>query len=132
MKRVGIVYHPRIPEAWAVARDLEGVLREHGASVWLYSAWEEEKARGEIGETDFIVSVGGDGTILRSARIAVPRAVPILGVNLGRLGFITELNPTEAREKLPAFLAGEGWSDERAMLQAEVIPVGKEKGNAAS
>ncbi len=90
------------------------------ASVWLCSAWEEERARVQIEGTDLLLSIGGDGTILRSARAALGWSVPIVGINLGRLGFMTELERTEAREKLPVYLKGEGWIDERAMLEVEL------------
>ncbi|MCK4724038.1 MAG: NAD(+)/NADH kinase [Dehalococcoidia bacterium] len=90
------------------------------ATVWLCSAWEEESAKAQIEGTDLLLSIGGDGTILRSARAALGWSVPIVGINLGRLGFMTELGPTEAREKLPIYLKGEGWIDERAMLEVEL------------
>jgi NAD+ kinase len=120
LKRVGILYHPKIATAGALAEELASFLPSLEASVWLCSAWEEEKAKAQVEGTELILSVGGDGTILRAARAVVPRAIPIVGINLGRLGFMTELSAEEAREKIPAFVAGEGWIDERAMLQAEL------------
>ena len=119
MKRVGILYHPKIPAAKAFAEEMAGFLPSLDASVWLCSAWDEERARAQVNGTELILSVGGDGTILRAARAVVPQSIPIVGINLGRLGFMTELSAEEARDKLPALLAGEGWVDERAMLQAE-------------
>lgn len=89
------------------------------------SAWEEEKAKPQVAGSDLILSIGGDGTILRAARAVVPHAVPIVGINLGNLGFMTELKATEALDKLPRLLGGEGWIEERAMLEAEKVPQGK-------
>lgn len=120
MKRVGILYHPKIPAAKAFADELAGFLPSLNAAVWLCSAWDEEGARAQIEGTELILSVGGDGTILRAARAVAPQSIPIVGINLGRLGFMTELSAEEARDRLPALLAGEGWVDERAMLQAEL------------
>ncbi len=120
MKRVGILYHPKIAAAGALAQELASFLPSLEASVWLCSAWEGEKAKAQVEGTEVILSVGGDGTILRAARAVVPRAIPIVGINLGRLGFMTELSADEVREKIPALLAGEGWIDERAMLQVEL------------
>lgn len=120
MKRVGILYHPKIAAAGALAEELASFLPSFKTSVWLSSAWEEDKVKARLEGTELILSVGGDGTILRAARAIVPRAIPIVGINLGKLGFMTELSAEEVREKLPAFLAGEGWIDERAMLQAEL------------
>ena len=120
MKRVGILYHPKIAAAGALAQELGGYLPSLEASAWLCSAWEEEDVRSQVEGTDLILSIGGDGTILRAARAVVPWSIPIVGINLGRLGFMTELGADEAQQKLPAFIAGEGWIDERAMLRAEL------------
>ena len=120
MKRVGILYHPMIETAHSLAEKLEGFLGSMGVSVWLCSAWEGEKARAQVNNTDLVLSIGGDGTILRAAQAVVPRPIPITGVNLGKLGFMTELSADETMAKLPALLAGEGWIDERALLEAEL------------
>ena len=103
MKKVGILYHPKIDAAEALAEELAGFLPSLDASCWLCSAWEEERARSQIEGTELILSIGGDGTILRAARAVVPGSIPIVGINLGRLGFMTELSAGEARDKLPAF-----------------------------
>jgi len=119
VKRVGILYHPMIEAAITMARELEGLIRDHGLSAWLCSAWEGEKARAQLDSTDLILTIGGDGTILRAAGVAVLVQIPIIGINLGKLGFMTELSAAEAVDSLPALLAGEGWLDERAMLEAQ-------------
>ncbi len=126
MKRVGILYHPMIEAAYTLAKKLEEFLGSSGISVWLCSAWEGEKARTQVDDTDLILSIGGDGTILRAAQAVVPEITPITGINLGKLGFMTELSADEALAKLPALLAGEGWVDERAMLEVELSPPDKE------
>ena len=126
MKRVGILYHPMIEAAYTLAKKLEEFLGSSGISVWLCSAWEGEKARAQVDDTDLILSIGGDGTILRAAQAVVPEMTPITGINLGKLGFMTELSADEALAKLPALLAGEGWVDERAMLEVELSPPDKE------
>ena len=120
-KKVGILFQPKIPAAMKLAQKLEKIVADAGVAVWLCSAWDEEKACEQLGETRLIVCLGGDGTIIRAARIACPESIPILGVNLGRLGFMTELNPDEALTRVPAFIDGEGWVEERAMLQADVV-----------
>ncbi len=120
VKRVGILYHPMIEAAGTLARELERLLSNHGVSAWLCSAWEGEKAKAQVKDTHLIVSVGGDGTILRAAQAVVPGVTPITGINLGKLGFMTELGADGAVDKLPALLSGAGWIDERAMLEAEL------------
>ncbi len=92
--------------------------------MWLCSAWEEEEARGQINGTDLILTTGGDGTILHAAQVTVPGQIPITGINLGKLGFMTEVRADEAKDKLSSLLEGKGWLDERAMIEAEVSQKG--------
>ncbi len=125
MKRVGILYHPKLEKAKPFSHELEKFLSARDISFWVCSAWEEEKAKPQVAGSDLILSIGGDGTILRAARAVVPHAVPIVGINLGNLGFMTELKATEAFDKLPRLLGGEGWIEERAMLEAEKVSQGK-------
>ena len=120
MKNIGIFYHPLVEATKSKAKQLQDFLASRGITAWLCSAWESEAARSQLDDTELVLSVGGDGTILRSAQAVVPRMIPIIGINLGRLGFMTELSADEASDKLPALLSGEGWIDERAMLLAEL------------
>jgi len=126
MKRIGILYHPMNEAAYTLAKELQGFLDSKGISVWICSAWEGEEARAQVNNTDLILSIGGDGTILRAAQAVVPALTPITGINLGKLGFMTELKAEEAKTKLPALLAGEGWLDERATLEAELSATDQE------
>ncbi len=104
--------------AQALAKKLEEFLVSRGLSVWRRSAWEGETAKAQVNGTDLILCIGGDGTILRAVQIVVPEPTLITGINLGKLGFMTELSVDEAMGKLPALLAGEGWIDERFLLEA--------------
>ena len=126
IKGVGILYHPMIEAAYTLAKELSEFLSSKGVSVWLCSAWEGEKAKTQLDKTDLILTTGGDGTILRAAQVALPAQTPITGINLGKLGFMTELSADEAWDKLSALLEGEGWIDERAMLEAELSVTDKE------
>lgn len=125
MTRIGILYHPMKAAACALAKKLGGFLGAKGLSVWSCSAWEVATARAQVNGTDLILSIGGDGTILRAAEAVVPGPTPIVGINLGQLGFMTELSVAEAEGKLAAVLAGEGWIDQRSLLEAELCPAGE-------
>jgi NAD+ kinase len=126
IKKIGILYHPMVDITLEKAKELESFLKSPRVSVWVCSAWDAEKASDMLDGTDLLLTVGGDGTILRAAQIAMATSVPIVGINQGKLGFMTELNAGEAVEKLPLFLDGKGWTDERTMLQAELVSPGKE------
>jgi NAD+ kinase len=89
-------------------------MESHPASPETRVNWRKED------HLDLIFTFGGDGTILRAARTAGPLGVPLVGINLGRVGFLTELNPWQVRERLPLFLAGTYWIEKRTMLRAEL------------
>ena len=121
MNCIGILYHPKLERAKAFSRELEKFLSAQGVSFWSCSAWEGEKARPQVVDSDLILSIGGDGTILRAARAVIPHAIPIVGINLGNLGFMAELKAAEALDKLPQLLSGKGWIEERAMLEVKLL-----------
>lgn len=126
LKKIGILYHPKVEATLTKAREVREFLSSRNFSVWLCSAWEKEEARQQLDGTDLILTVGGDGTILRAAQVVVSGTIPIAGINLGKLGFMTELDAEEALEKLPSLISEEGWTDERAMLQVELTAPGRE------
>jgi NAD+ kinase len=125
MQCIGILYHPKHKKALAFSRKLEKILRSEGISTWLCSAWEPEKASANIAGSDMIFSIGGDGTILRTARAVIPNIVPILGINLGRLGFMAELEADDVEAKLPGILNDKGWIEERVTLSANLLSQNK-------
>lgn len=120
MKRVGIFVAVRWRGAEELVGSLRAALTKAGVDVWQTSTWDDPSAKGMIQGTDLIICLGGDGSMLWAARAVVPHAAPILGVNMGRLGFLAELGPAELLERLPGVLSGEGRIEERAMLQVQV------------
>jgi NAD+ kinase len=126
VKKVGILYHPKVEATQIKARELEEFLGSRGVSVWVCSAWDRDVARAQLDGTDLLLTVGGDGTILRAAQVVIPGKTLIAGINLGKLGFMTELDADEALEKLSVLLGTGGWIDERAMLQAELATSAQE------
>ncbi len=77
------------------------------------------------GEMRFVVVLGGDGTLLSAARAFCPNGIPLLGVNFGHFGFLTELDAEELFESLPDFLQGRYKKDERITIEAEVTRNGQ-------
>ncbi len=124
MKRVGFVVHAGRAAAISAAAGLAKRVSEAGAITRaLLGESVEAQEKAEIDsfplEVDLVVSVGGDGTFLRAARIAYTRNCPILGVKVGRLGFLTEAEPEEAFAAVKSFLDGDGCIEERMAVVAE-------------
>jgi NAD+ kinase len=118
--RIGILFHPKLPASLPLGEEIQDFLRERGFAPWLGSAWDEDEVRSEVGRLDLLITLGGDGTVLRAARMASQSGVPILALKVGRLGFLSEFEPAVWRERLPAILDGGFWIEERMMLHAEV------------
>jgi len=121
MDKIGLLYHPKIVAARTVVQQLSAFLDSNGVASWGCSSWDEAAIRDQSQGTGLAVSVGGDGTILRVARAVTPMSIPILGVNLGHLGFMTEFSAEEIVARMPSVLKGEGWVDRRMMLQVEIL-----------
>jgi NAD+ kinase len=118
-RQVAVLYHPKIEATRPVAADIQRWLAGRGTQVWLESTWEEERVRSRLGGCDLVIVLGGDGSMLRTARVAAPLGMPILGVNMGRLGFLAEMTPDNWEERLPRVLAGSYWLEHRMMLRAQ-------------
>ena len=117
VKKLGVVYQERSHNAVEMAVHLAARLSEH-FEVWSLASQPDHELRKRLGGTDLILVLGGDGTILSVARDAALADVPLLAVNFGRVGFLTELEPHEVEQELPHYFEGNCWVDERAMLQA--------------
>ena len=119
---VGIVYNPRTPNSKLLVQQLAEKLGL-GESSWIVPTSDSED-HVPPPSTSLIITVGGDGTILWATQLAAPREIPILGVNLGRVGFMTELRADEAVNRIGEYLDGQVWVEERSMLQAKVVSEG--------
>ena len=117
LQRPLIIYNDLSAEAQYVAEALSRRI-ESVIAVWPADGLDGRS----LGEPpDVVITVGGDGTILRAVRFAAPLGAPILGVNFGKVGFMTEVEPADALYLVPKYLEpGFGWVQERAMLQVDV------------
>jgi len=107
------------------ARSIKPLLEEATAE-FMDNACAESRPLATIGaEIDLALIVGGDGTMLHVAREIAPHGVPLVGVNLGRLGFLTDIPTQTMEEDLVQILEGQSNSEERILLEAEVIRDGK-------
>jgi NAD+ kinase len=122
--RIGFVVHTGRARAVAAARDLVAWCRERGLGSRVQgdldiSADEVAGPEAFSGGLDLVVSVGGDGTLLRAALEGYRADVPVLGVKVGRMGFLTEVEPEGAPDTLEAWRAGDLEVEERMALEAE-------------
>jgi NAD+ kinase len=126
IRTVGVAIKPGVPRAAAAARDLAKWLAQRGLAA-LFDP-DAAAAVGELGSTrsalalraDLIVVLGGDGTLLAVARAVEERPVPILGINLGTLGFLAEVPVDEMEPALERAVAGELRVEERMRLDVEL------------
>ena len=114
MTRVGLVVHEGRPAAVAAALDVEAILTSAGAETFRVRETESVPDG-----ADLVISVGGDGTFLRGAHVAALVGAPVLGVKVGRMGFLTEVGPEEAEPLLRAVLSGRARVEERLAVTAE-------------
>lgn len=118
MRKAGVIFHPVVQEARQLGMDLARLLEARGYQVWSASAWAEDEVKHLMPGTGAVITVGGDGTILRAARAIIPEPCPILGIRYGRLGFLGEIEPAEALVAVPPLLEAPGVLEERVMLRA--------------
>ncbi len=114
--RVGILYNARIPQASSLAKEIEAWTEKRMDQVAVCAIDGASDALC-LSEIDLLVTLGGDGSILQAARLAAPHRALILGINLGRVGFLSESETSEWREVLSCALTGDYWVEERMMLR---------------
>lgn len=119
MSKIGFVYNALVAEAPQLIESLIARL-DLGGRAWTSSAFDVGEREPEFGDTAMIVVAGGDGTILRTVHAVAARAVPIVAVNLGRVGFMSELRAEDAAERLPLYFNGDVRVERRMMLRAVV------------
>ena len=123
------------PDKYSIKDPLQQVLRwcnENGHTVYLSSAFADSvdgvsfnstvslksSEKECVVESDFIIAIGGDGTMLHAARYVKDTKAPVLGINTGRLGFMANVQPNQITEALNDLAEGRFKVEERAMLHA--------------
>jgi NAD+ kinase len=119
LQRWGVLAHPARPQTAPVAEHIAETLRARGLNVWVYTHWEEAAVQECMPGTDMVIAIGGDGSMLRAGRVCAQERVPILGVNMGHLGFLTEVQALDGWEQtLTDVLNGGYWIEQRMMIRA--------------
>lgn len=128
LKRIGLFLKPGAPKAHALAAEVAGFLA--GRGLYCVAVQHDDTpplpcatlpAEEVVGAVDVLLVIGGDGTFLAAARAAYGTGTPLAGINLGRLGFLTEMNPTALPQALEAYLNGHYCIEERAFFEASLV-----------
>ncbi len=117
MTTVAFYVHPERPEAAELAERATKWLEERGHRSIVGAVQEGTVS---CDGADLVVALGGDGTLLRAVAIALPAGVPVLGVNIGRLGYLTQVEPAGLEDALERFLSGSYGVEERMTLSVTV------------
>ncbi|WP_418792387.1 NAD(+)/NADH kinase [Phosphitispora sp. TUW77] len=133
MNCIGIILNFEKPEAEMITKNIIKCLERHGKKVIVAGA-EFFELRDDIpvcpgddlAQVDCIIVLGGDGTLLNSARSFSVKGIPLFGVNLGQLGFLTEIELPDLNPALEKLISGDFFIEERMMLQATIVRQGKE------
>ena len=122
LKRIAICVHPKLGEANQEAALITAYFQDNGLQAE-YGLLSDDSITARIrqGEFDLMIALGGDGTMLRAGHICGPAKVPILGINIGRFGFLTEIHRDKWETVMPKLLAGEFWLERRMMLCANQL-----------
>ena len=120
LTRIVVTAHPKLPEAIEEAQKVIADLSDRGVQSEYGLLYDEELNRKvNSGAFDLMIALGGDGTMLRAGHLCGPAEIPILGINLGRFGFLMDTRQNQWREAVPRLLDGDYWLERRMMLSVE-------------
>jgi NAD+ kinase len=119
-RHIALVFNPTIADAESIAREIEGFIRSRLPACRVQSYSQKEFPSALVPEGfEMVVALGGDGTMLRVSHACSKKDIPVLGVNLGRLGFLAELQRGSWDTGLAQVLAGQYWIEHRMMLHVK-------------
>jgi NAD+ kinase len=123
--RIGFAYNPTIDQAIELRERAAGWCRMHGVDQWAAPAGDTESLVAELPTTDVLVVLGGDGTFLRATQAVITVDVPIVGVNLGKVGFLSKAEANQLESLLDKLQAGAYAIRERMVLSGSILPAGR-------
>jgi NAD+ kinase len=120
-ENVAILIHSRQASAAQEAEPLADFFHANGVDTKT-GELSDKKLRDAVlaGEFDLVIALGGDGGVLRAGHLCAPKDVPLLGINMGRFGFLIEVEPDLWRHMLPRLFTGEFWFERRMLLNVEL------------
>ena len=123
--RIGFAYNPTSEDALELRERAAGWCRMHGVEQWAAPAGETADKLDELRRTDALVVLGGDGTFLRAAQSIAEVDVPIIGINLGKVGFLSMAEANELEGLLEKLQAGSFAIRERMALTGQILQAGR-------
>jgi NAD+ kinase len=123
--RIGFAYNPTIEAAVELSARAAGWCQVRGIGEWQAPSGDTEALIGELRTTDALVVLGGDGTFLRAVRAVAEVDVPILGINLGKVGFLSKAEAGELDSVLAKIVEGRYTIDERMALESRILRGGQ-------
>lgn len=120
LKRAIIFHHPSSEGAAVFANQLGREFERRQIRAFVADAWGQAAEAG-LDEAGLVVCIGGDGTVLRAARVTIPHNVPILGINMGRLGFLTDMSPRDCFNHVERIIAEDWRLEERMMVRGDIV-----------
>jgi NAD+ kinase len=128
LRRLGFAYNPTSEAAVELRERAAGWARRHKVEHWAAQAADFDQLALELPTTDLLVVLGGDGTFLRAARAVSQVDVPLLGINLGKVGFLSKAEAEELTSVLDKLREGRYTLVERMTLEARILPGGRDGG----
>jgi NAD+ kinase len=123
--RIGFAYNPTSEAAVELRERAAGWCAVRGIDHWAAQASDFDSLCAQLPTTDVLVVLGGDGTFLRAARAVIEVDVPLLGINLGKVGFLSKAEATDLEAVLAHVAGGEFTIEERMALEARILPGGR-------
>lgn len=122
MDRIAILYNPLSSSATAFGLELESWLHSKGLATWRGVSSDARENPGPLTDCSLLICLGGDGTVLRGARLAIPHGTQLLPVAFGHLSFMAEVTPDQVRPAIKRILAEDFWTEERSLVDAHLQP----------
>jgi len=126
MRRIGLAYNPTMDAAIELRERAAGWAQQHGLRHWGAPAAERESLLRELPDTDALLVLGGDGTFLRAASAVIEVDVPLLGINVGKVGFLSKVEAHTIERVLGQLVAGEYVVEKRMALEGRILRGGEE------
>ena len=133
-KNIGLFTSSVNSEKIFIAKQIEEILKSKGCRVIFHNTFKEKNNKQQIktfsdkylsSNCDLLIAIGGDGTMLSCSRLYGIDEIPVLGINLGKLGFLTDIAPNELTTKLLEVISGQYVLDKRFFLETKIKGTGK-------